>query len=79
MTFLPQFVEPSSPHVPQQLMFLGLWLVALTTPLAALMVLGAERTIGVMTRRPRLMRTIDYLFAGVFGFFALRIATLARS
>ena len=76
VTFLPQFVDPANPHAGGQLVFLGLYLVAVSTPLAALLVLGAERTIAVMTGRPRLMRGIDLAFAAVFGAFAVRIALL---
>lgn len=76
VTFLPQFVDPANPQAGGQLVFLGLYLVALSTPLAALLVLGADRTITLMTRRPRLMRGIDLTFAAVFGAFAVRIAFL---
>ncbi|MDB5510980.1 MAG: threonine transporter RhtB [Enterovirga sp.] len=76
VTFLPQFVDPANPQAAGQLLFLGLYMVALTTPLAALLVLGADRAVGVMSRRPRLMRAVDLTFAAVFGAFALRIALL---
>ena len=76
VTFLPQFVDAGNANAPGQLVFLGLYFVAVTTPFAALLVLGAERTIHLLTRYPRVMRAIDYAFAGVFGAFALRIATM---
>ncbi|MGA0595053.1 LysE family translocator [Enterovirga sp. CN4-39] len=76
VTFLPQFVNPGNANAAGQLLFLGLYFVVFSTPLAALLVLGAERTIGILTRHPRVMRGIDYTFAGVFGIFALRIATM---
>jgi threonine/homoserine/homoserine lactone efflux protein len=54
-------------------MFLGLYCVAFSTPLAALMILGAERVIGLLRQNPRIMRTLDYSFAGLFSVFALKI------
>ena len=76
VTFLPQFVDAGNARAAGQLVFLGLYFIAFTTPLGALLVLGAERTIGLLTRHRRVMRAIDYTFAGVFGAFALRIATM---
>ena len=76
VTFLPQFVDPESGNAPSQLLFLGLYFIAFTTPFGALLVLLAERMIGLTTRHPRAMRMIDYAFASVFGTFALRIATM---
>ncbi len=37
------------------------------------MILAAERLVGVLKANPRIMRAIDYLFAGVFGIFAVTI------
>ncbi len=76
VTFLPQFEDARSANAGGQLVFLGLYFIAFSTPLAALLVLGAERTIGLLTRHPRVMRAIDFTFAGVFGAFALRIAAM---
>lgn len=76
VTFLPQFVDAGDPDAAAKLVFLGLYFVVATSPLAALLILGAERTIGLLTRHPRVLRGIDYLFAGVFGLFALRIAAI---
>jgi threonine/homoserine/homoserine lactone efflux protein len=35
--------------------------------------LGAERLVGYLKTRPRVLRAVDWAFAGVFGFFAARI------
>ncbi len=75
VTFLPQFVQAGDPHAAERLVFLGLYFVAFTAPLAALMILGAERIIALLRTRPRVMRAIDYSFAGLFGAFALKILT----
>jgi threonine/homoserine/homoserine lactone efflux protein len=73
VTFLPQFVEATDPHAPGKLLFLGLYFVIFTMPLAVLMILGAERVVVGLKARPRIMRAIDYVFAGIFGAFAVKI------
>jgi threonine/homoserine/homoserine lactone efflux protein len=75
VTFLPQFVDPADPHAAGQLLFLGLYVVLFTLPLFALLVLGAERVIGWLKNRQRVLRAIDYVFAGLFGAFAVKILT----
>jgi threonine/homoserine/homoserine lactone efflux protein len=79
VTFLPQFVDAHDPHAAAKLLFLGIYFVVFSYPLAVLLILGAERLIGGLAGRPRLLRTIDWLFAGVFGAFAVKVlATQAR-
>jgi threonine/homoserine/homoserine lactone efflux protein len=79
VTFLPQFIDAQDPHAPGKLLFLGTYFVLMSYPLAILLVLGAERLVGGIKQRPRIMRAIDWLFAGVFGAFAVRIlATQGR-
>ena len=73
ITFLPQFVSASDPHVSGKLMFLGLYFVVINLPLSALMILGAERLVSWLKTRPIVLRSIDYTFAGVFAFFAVKI------
>jgi threonine/homoserine/homoserine lactone efflux protein len=73
LTFLPQFVDAHDPHAAGKLLFLGIYFVVLAYPLAVLMILGAERVVGGLKARPRLLRAIDWLFAGVFSAFAVRI------
>jgi threonine/homoserine/homoserine lactone efflux protein len=75
MTFLPQFVSASDPNAPQQLMFLGLLFIVISLPLTVPMVLAADSFSALLKRSPRVMRAIDYLFAGVFSAFAVRILT----
>jgi threonine/homoserine/homoserine lactone efflux protein len=74
ITFLPQFVTPGDPDVRVKLLFLGVYFVVINIPLSVVMILGAERLVDFLKRRPRVMRGIDYSFAGVFAFFALKIA-----
>src|SRR5262245_42422615 len=79
LTFLPQFVDVHDPHAAGKLLFLGIYFVVLAYPLALLLILGAERVVGGLKARPSVLRGIDWLFAGVFGAFAVRIlATQAR-
>ena len=79
VTFLPQFIDAADPHAGAKLLFLGIYFVVFSYPLALLLVLGAERLVGTIKRRPRLLRAIDWLFAGIFSAFAVRIiATQAR-
>lgn len=73
VTFLPQFVSVTDPHAASKMLFLGLYFVAISIPLALLMILGAERLIGYLGTRPRVLRAIDLAFGGIFGIFAVKI------
>jgi len=73
VTFLPQFVSADDPHAADKLLFLGFYFVALTLPLCAALVLGAERVVALLRAKPRVMRAIDFAFAGLFGAFAAKI------
>jgi threonine/homoserine/homoserine lactone efflux protein len=75
VTFLPQFVDAGDPHASDKLLFLGLYFIALTAPMGAVMILGAEKVIALLRSHPKVMRGIDYSFAGLFGAFALKILT----
>jgi threonine/homoserine/homoserine lactone efflux protein len=74
ITFLPQFVSATDPHVTGKLLFLGLYFIAINVPLAALMIIGAESVVLWLKQRPRILRGIDYTFAGIFAVFAIKIA-----
>ena len=76
VTFLPQFVSAGDPYAAQKLVFFGLYFVLFNLPLCALMVLGADRVLALLKRRPRVMRAIDYVFAGIFGAFAVKILAM---
>jgi threonine/homoserine/homoserine lactone efflux protein len=73
ITFLPQFVSAQDPHVTGKLLFLGLFFVLINIPGSILMILGAEKLVNWLKSRPRVLRGIDYSFAGVFAFFAFKI------
>jgi threonine/homoserine/homoserine lactone efflux protein len=74
ITFLPQFISAGDHDAWKKLMFLGLYFVALNTPLAVLLILGAEKLVVWLKTRKRVLRGIDFTFAGVFALFALKIA-----
>ncbi len=78
VTFLPQFVNPADPHAADKLMFLGLYFIVLTAPMGVLMILGADKVIALLRGHPKVMRGIDYSFAGLFSVFAVKILTTAR-
>jgi threonine/homoserine/homoserine lactone efflux protein len=73
LTFLPQFVSTADPQAGAKLFFLGCYFIALATPICALLILGAARFTAAIRRSPRLMRAVDWLFAGLMGAFALRL------
>lgn len=75
VTFLPQFVSPADPEAPAKLLMLGLLFIPLSLPITIAMVMAADRFARVLRASPRVMRAIDYVFAGVFFAFALRILT----
>lgn len=74
VTFLPQFVAPDDPHAAARLGFLGLWYVVLSIPICGGIVLAAERIFTGLGRSPRIVRLFDWLSAGVFALFAVRLA-----
>jgi threonine/homoserine/homoserine lactone efflux protein len=73
MTFLPQFVSASDPDAPAKLFFLGALFIPLSLPITVPMVIAADSFSALLKRSPRVTRVIDYVFAGVFSAFALRI------
>jgi len=73
MTFLPQFVSASDPHAVGKLFFLGFSFIALSLPVTVPMVLLADGFSALLKKSPRATRVVDYLFAGVFSAFALKI------
>ena len=73
MTFLPQFVQASDPHVTGKLIFLGFWFIVIGMPVNLIVVLTAERLSGWLQRNRGVLRGIDYTFAGVFSLFAVKI------
>jgi len=73
MTFLPQFVSVSDPHVTGKLIFLGLLSILIALPIAIVVVLGANGLADWLKRKPQVVRIVDYVFAAVFSIFAVKI------
>lgn len=73
MTFLPQFVSASDPHAPGKLVFLGLMFIVLSLPVVVPLILAADRVALFLKGSPKATRLMDYLFAGVFSVFAVKI------
>jgi threonine/homoserine/homoserine lactone efflux protein len=73
LTFLPQFVSASDPNAGAKLLFLGLYFIALAVPICLVLIVLADRFTAAIRRSPKVMRAIDYLFAGLMGAFAVRL------
>lgn len=73
MTFLPQFVSAHDPHVTGKLIFFGLYFILIGMPINAIVVLAADRLSAWLQANPKVLRGIDYTFAGVFSIFAAKI------
>lgn len=73
MTFLPQFVTASDPHATGKLLFLGIWSIILSLPIGIGIILGADFVSGWLQTNRKVLRGIDYTFAGVFSVFAFKI------
>ena len=75
LTFLPQFVSANDPLAPGKLVFLGLFFLVISVPTILPMIFAADAFSQALMKRPRLTRALDWLFAGVFGAFAVKILT----
>ncbi len=73
MTFLPQFVTAHDPAVTQKLLFLGFYFIVAAMPVNMVVIVTADWLSAWLQRRKNVMRAIDYLFAGVFSIFAVKI------
>jgi threonine/homoserine/homoserine lactone efflux protein len=73
MTFLPQFVSAGDPAVTQKLLFLGFFFILVGMPVNMLVVLTADWLASWLQKNRRVMRGMDYTFAGVFSLFAMKI------
>ena len=73
MTFLPQFVTATDPDVTQKLFFLGVFFILVGSPVNVIVILLADKLAGWLQANPKVLRGIDYTFAGVFSVFAFKI------
>jgi threonine/homoserine/homoserine lactone efflux protein len=73
VTFLPQFVSATDPHVPGKLLFLGLTFMLVNIPVCGAFILAADRIALLLKSSSHAARVVDWLFAGVLGAFAVRL------
>jgi len=73
MTFLPQFVSASDPNVTGKLLFLGIWSIFLSLPIGLAIIFMADILSSWLQANRKVLRAIDYTFAGVFSIFAVKI------
>ncbi|ACI56983.1 Lysine exporter protein (LYSE/YGGA) [Rhizobium leguminosarum bv. trifolii WSM2304] len=73
MTFLPQFVSAGDPAVTQKLLFLGFCFIVIGMPVNAGVILAADWLASWLQTNRKVLRGIDYTFAGVFSIFAAKI------
>jgi len=73
MTFLPQFVSVNDPNAIGKFFFLGAMFNVTALPIVVPLILAAHSMADLLKRHPRVTRVIDWLFAGVFSAFAVRI------
>jgi threonine/homoserine/homoserine lactone efflux protein len=73
MTFLPQFISAGDPHVTGKLIFLGFYFIVIGIPVNLVVVLAADKLSAWLQANPKVLRGIDYTFAGVFSIFAAKI------
>ncbi|WP_099866980.1 LysE family translocator [Pararhizobium haloflavum] len=73
MTFLPQFVSAGDPNVAARLFFLGFLFVVISLPIVIAIIWAADGLSAWLQRNTKVMRLVDYGFAGVFSAFAVRI------
>ncbi|KRB62771.1 threonine transporter RhtB [Rhizobium sp. Root708] len=73
MTFLPQFVSAGDPAVTQKLLFLGFCFIVIGIPVNAAVVFAADGLSSWLQTNKRILRGMDFTFAGVFSVFAAKI------
>lgn len=74
LTFLPQFVSPDDANPTARFFVLGVGFILVAIPICTAQILLAGAIAGFLKRSPRATRAIDYVFAGVMGAFAIRLA-----
>lgn len=79
ITFLPQFVSVSEAHAAEKMLFLGTYFAVLATILGAIIIFLVDRYTAAIKQNPKAIRIIDYVFAGVFGAFAIKILLAERA
>lgn len=78
ITFLPQFVSPEDTNAAGKMIFLGFYFITLACICCSFMIYAVDRVADTLKQNPKVTRAIDWLFAGVFSAFAIRILLTER-
>jgi threonine/homoserine/homoserine lactone efflux protein len=73
MTFLPQFVSAGDPAVTHKLLFFGFLFIVIGMPVNMTIVMAADWLSSWLQSNRKVLRGMDYTFAGVFSVFAMKI------
>lgn len=73
MTFLPQFITAGDPDITGKLIFFGLLFIVVGIPVNITVIFVADKLTDWLRKNPKVLRSMDYAFAGVFSVFALKI------
>jgi len=73
ITFLPQFIVAGDEHAAGKIVFLGLYFVVFACISCGLMIYAVDRVASELKKNKKVTRFIDYIFAGIFSAFAVRI------
>ncbi len=78
ITFLPQFVSSSDPNATGKMVFLGLFFIVIAVATCTPMIIAVDKIADRLKQNPKIVRMVDWLFAGVFSVFAVRILLINR-
>ena len=78
ITFLPQFVSPGDPNAAGKMVFLGLYFIAFSIVPMTILIFTVDRLGGILKSNKQVTRIIDWLFASVFGAFAVKMLLTER-
>ena len=78
ITFLPQFISPGDVNATGKMIFLGFYFIIIASMCCSMMVYAVDKVADTLKRNPKVTRAIDWLFAGVFSAFAIRILFTER-
>lgn len=73
VTFLPQFVDAPDPAAGGKLLFLAFYFLLIGIPVSGLVILVADRFVGMAKTNPKALRVFDYCFAALMGGFAIKL------
>ncbi len=78
ITFLPQFITPGDPNAMGKIIFLGLYFILFACVCCSLMIIAVDHIAANLKKNRKVTRFIDWLFAGIFSAFAIRMLLTER-